>query len=315
MAKAEYLVTGGAGFIGSNIVSELVARGRRVRVLDNLATGRMENLAGVTGRIDFVRGDIRDEKTVRRATTDIRFVLHLGALPSVARSVADPATSNDVNVKGTLNMLIAARDAGVERFVFSSSSSVYGNTPTLPKREDMFPMPLSPYAVQKLTGEYYCRMFYSLYGLNTFVIRYFNVFGPRQNPKSQYAAVVPLFIARIASSVPPVIHGDGRQSRDFTYVSDVVRANLCCCRAPLKAAGDVYNIACGGSTTINEVASLITKIAGANVRPVHVERRAGDVNASQGDSAKARRMLGWKPRVTFEDGLRKTVAFFAGKGV
>lgn len=310
MKDAEYLVTGGAGFIGSNIVRHLVGKGEKVRVLDNFATGRIENISGVMKSIQLVRGDIRNGSIVRRAAKGVRFVLHLAALPSVARSVKNPAAANDMNINGTLQMLIASRDAGVERFVFSSSSSVYGNTRVLPKRENMFPMPRSPYAVQKLTGEYYCRVFHSLYGLNTFVLRYFNVFGPNQNPKSQYAAVVPLFIEKIMNGEPVIIHGDGKQSRDFTYVDDVVSANLCCCRADKAGAGDVYNTACGGRTSINKLAGSLMKLIGRKVKVEHTRSRPGDVFASQGDSARARKALGWKPAVEFEEGLRRTVEFF-----
>lgn len=308
----DYLVTGGAGFIGSNITRHLVGEGKSVRVLDNLATGRKVNISDLESQVEFVEGSITDPDTARSAVDGVEHVLHLAALPSVARSVKDPAASNEVNVGGTLNMLIAARDAGVRRFVFSSSSSVYGNTPTLPKKEDMFPMPLSPYAVQKLTGEYYCRMFHSLYGLNTFVLRYFNVFGPRQNPKSQYAAVIPLFIEMLMNDQPPAIDGDGGQTRDFTFVDDVISANLSCCAAPDSAAGDVYNAARGDRVSINELVSLLQKIMGKDVEPVHNDPRAGDVRDSQADASKAKKALGWESAVTFEEGLKKAVEYYVG---
>jgi len=306
----EYLVTGGAGFIGSNIVRQLVETNKSVRVLDNIETGRIVNIDDIRDRIQFMKGDIRDADTVKEAVRDVRNVLHLAALPSVARSVEDPVTSNRVNVSGTLTMLMESRDAGVERFVFSSSSSVYGDTPTLPKREDMTPMPLSPYAVQKLAGESYCRIFFNLYGLKTYSLRYFNVFGPRQNPKSQYSAVIPLFVDSLRSDRPPVIHGDGKQTRDFTYVDDVVSANLLCCRAPDEAAGGVYNVACGSRISVNELASKLVAMMAKNIEPVHSERRPGDVRDSQADASLAREKLGWEPRTPFDEGLGKTVAFF-----
>ncbi len=313
MADSEFLVTGGAGFIGSNIVHTILGQGRSVRVLDNFSTGRRENLADVLDRCDVVEGDLRETKSVKRAVAGVRYVLHLAALPSVARSVEDPATTNDANITGTLNLLLAARDARVERFVFSSSSSVYGNTPTLPKREDMLPEPLSPYALSKLAGEHYLRMFHSLYGLKTFSLRYFNVFGPRQNPKSDYAAVIPLFVDAFAHDRAPQIHGDGEQTRDFTFVADVVAANLACCAAPESAAGGVYNVAWGRRTSINELATTIAKLLGKDIKPVHSAPRAGDVRDSQADSTRARERLGWKPSVTFEDGLKRTVEWFRGK--
>lgn len=307
----DYLVTGGAGFIGSNIVHRLVKMDSSVRVLDDLSSGRLENLQEVAGAIEFIRGDIRDPATVAAAVRGVRYVLHVAAMPSVVRSVEDPLTTNAVNVEGTLRLLLASRDAGVERFVFSSSSSVYGDSPVLPKRENMIPMPLSPYAVQKLAGEGYCKNFYQLYGLKTFILRYFNVFGPRQNPKSQYAAVIPLFVDAIWAGRPPTIHGDGEQTRDFTFVDDVVDANLCCCTAPAEAAGKVYNIARGDRISINQLAQTINRILGKNIVPVHDAPRPGDVRDSQAESELARRVLGWQPRVGFEEGLAVTVEYFA----
>ena len=309
----DYLVTGGAGFIGSNIVRHLVAQGKGVRVLDNLATGRLSNIQDLMGKIHFIEGDLRRLDTCRAAATGVTHVLHLGAMPSVSRSVQDPIAADQVNTGGTLNMLVAARDAGVRRFVFSSSSSVYGDTPALPKREDMMPAPLSPYAVQKLTGEHYCRIFRGLYGLPTFVLRYFNVFGPRQNPKSQYAAVIPLFIQALKNGQAPTIHGDGGQTRDFTFVADVVSANLCCCDAPDTAAGDVYNVACGTRISINDLAEMLARIIGTDIRAAHDAPAPGDVRDSQGDSAKARRVLGWNWQVPFEEGLKATIAYFSGQ--
>ena len=306
----EYLVTGGGGFIGSNLVHTLVASGRSVRVLDNFSTGRRENLASVASKIELVDGDLCEDAVLKQAVAGVRYIMHFAALPSVIRSVEDPRSTNHVNVTGTLNLLIAARDVGVERVVFSSSSSVYGNTATLPKRENMFPEPLSPYALSKLAGEHYARMFHGLYGLRTFSLRYFNVFGPRQNPKSDYAAVIPLFVDALMHDRSPVIYGDGEQTRDFTYVDDVVAANLCCCTAPDSAVGGVYNVAWGRRTSVNELARTIASVLGKKIEPVHKPARAGDVRDSQTDSTRARELLGWKPGVTFEEGLKRTVEWF-----
>jgi len=305
-----YLVTGGGGFIGSNVVHHLLAKGEKVRVLDNFATGRRENLADILSRIDMVEGDLRNRDDVKKSVTGVSYILHFGALPSVIRSVEDPWTANEVNIDGTLNLLLAARDAGVQRVVFSSSSSVYGDTPVLPKREDMFPSPLSPYALSKLTGEHYCRIFYELYGLKTFCLRYFNVFGPRQNPKSQYAAVIPLFINALLKDSPPVIHGDGGQTRDFTYVEDIIRANLACCTAPESAAGGVFNVAWGNRISILELANTIAGILGKSIKPIHEPSRAGDVRDSQADSTRANTLLSWKPQVSFEEGLKRTIDWY-----
>ncbi len=310
MSADLHLVTGGAGFIGSNLVRRLLADGQRVRVLDNFATGRRENLQEIQRDVEVVEGDLRSEADVRRAAAGARYVLHLGALGSVARSVQDPLTTHEVNATGTLRMLQAAREAGVERFVFSSSSSVYGNTPTLPKREDMTPVPLSPYALSKLAGEQYGRIFHQLYGLATFSLRYFNVFGPRQNPQSQYAAVIPLFVDAYRHDRAPVIHGDGGQTRDFTFVEDVIAANLCCCRASLEGAGGVYNVAWGHRVSIRQLAEQIGALLGKRIAPVHEPARAGDVRDSQADATRARTLLGWNPTVPFEEGLRRTVAWF-----
>lgn len=307
---AEYLVTGGSGFIGSNLVRALLGQGRRVRVLDNLSTGRRENLQDIESRIEFILGDLRDAGTVRRAVQGARHVLHAAALPSVARSVQDPFTTNEVNVTGTVNLLLAARDAKVERLVFSSSSSVYGDTPVLPKREDMTPRPQSPYALSKLTGEHYARLFTELYGLATFSLRYFNVFGPRQDPASQYAAVIPRFIEALRHDQAPVIYGDGAQTRDFTFVEDVVSANLCCCRAPFEAAGMAFNVAWGNRVSIRDLAQQLARIMGKDIRPAHEPARAGDVRDSQADSSLAMTHLNWEPRVPFEEGLRRTIEWF-----
>jgi nucleoside-diphosphate-sugar epimerase len=307
---AECLVTGGSGFIGSNLVRTLVENGRPVRVLDNFSTGRPENLAGVEADIDLIEGDIRDVPTVEQAVRGVKYVFHLAALPSVIRSVQDPGPTHDVNVTGTLNILLAARDNGVERLAFSSSSSVYGDTPTLPKEESMVPMPLSPYAVSKLAGEHYCRVFHRLYGLQTYALRYFNVFGPRQNPKSQYAAVIPLFIDALREGRGPTIYGDGEQTRDFTFVDDVVHGNLCCCTAPEEAAGGIFNIACGRRTSVNDLAARIASIMGKDIKPLHTDARPGDVRDSQAANERATGILGWKSRVSFEQGLERTIEWF-----
>ncbi len=308
----KYLVTGGAGFIGSNIVRRLVNDGKLVRVLDDISTGRMENIADLGDSIDFVRGDVRDRETVAKCLENVRFVFHLAALPSVVRSVEDPVRSNDVNINGTLNVLECARTAGVDRYVMASSSSVYGDTEVLPKREDMKPDPLSPYALQKLTGELYSRIYYQLYGLKTFCLRFFNVFGPRQNPASDYAAVIPLFIRLVTAGEPPIINGDGGQTRDFTYVEDVVEAHLRCCEAPEEAAGEAYNIGCGARTSVNELVALIIEAMGKDgLEPLHREARDGDVRDSQACLEKVTNALGWKPKVDIRQGLKHTMDFFS----
>jgi nucleoside-diphosphate-sugar epimerase len=301
-----YLVTGGAGFIGSNIVEALVARGDGVVVLDNLATGKRENLAPFLSKIKFIEGDICDPAVVAEAMKGIDYVFHEAALPSVPRSVADPVASNRAQVDGTLTVLMAAKKAGVKRVIYAGSSSAYGDTEQLPKVETMPPNPKSPYAVGKLTGEYYCKVFNALYGLETVTLRYFNVFGPRQDPKSQYAAVVPLFITSILNGRRPVIHGDGLQSRDFTYIENVVAANILACTAP-KAAGEVINAACGERTTVLQMAQYIAEIIGAKIEPEHTPSRPGDVKHSLADISKARRLLGYEPTVNVREGLERTV--------
>lgn len=284
--------------------------GRSVRIMDNLVTGRRVNIAPILDAVDFVEGDLCDAATARDAVAGVSYVLHLGALPSVSRSVSDPVAANRTNVDGTLNLLVAARDAGVRRFVFSSSSSVYGNTPTLPKHEDMTPMPLSPYAVQKLTGEHYGRVFHRLYGLPTVGLRYFNVFGPRQDPNSQYSAVIPLFINALRRNAAPTIHGDGEQTRDFTFVGDVVTANLCACTAPDEAAGGVFNVAYEDRTSINDLYRILAGLLDKQIEAQHVDPRPGDVRDSQGDPTAARTVLGWESETTVAEGLRRTVAFY-----
>jgi nucleoside-diphosphate-sugar epimerase len=302
---ASYLVTGGAGFIGSHLTEELIRRGHRVRVLDNLVTGKRENLSHIPG-VDLLEGDLADLATCRRAAQGVDFVLHQGALPSVPRSVKDPVTSNRANIDGSLNILTASRDAGVKRLVYAGSSSAYGDTPTLPKREDMPTNPLSPYALQKLVAEQYCRMFTTLYGFETVTIRYFNVFGPRQDPGSPYSGVISLFTKAILAGRQPTIYGDGEQTRDFTYVANVVDGVLRACEAP-NVAGEVINVATGGRISLNELWRTMTEIAGSSLKPTYEAWRAGDVRDSQADITKARTLLGYSPSISFEAGLRKTI--------
>lgn len=310
MSRDKYLVTGGAGFIGSNIVEELLARGHAVSVFDNFSTGRRENLEPFLADVELITGDLQDAHAVQRAMKRCSFVLHQGALSSVPRSVADPIASNEVNVTGTLNVLLAARDAGVHRVVAASSSSVYGDTPTLPKVETMPVLPMSPYAVSKLAAEKYCAAFYQVYGLETVALRYFNVFGPRQDPTSQYSAVIPRFISAAMQGSNPVIYGDGHQTRDFTYVANVVQANLLACHAP-RVAGDFYNVACGQRYSLLELLSAISDITGMPVEARHEPARAGDVKHSLADISKIRQAMNFEPKVDFREGLEKTVAHFA----
>jgi nucleoside-diphosphate-sugar epimerase len=305
---ASYLVTGGAGFIGSHLVEELVRRGERVRVVDSFITGKRENLAHVSG-VELVEGDLADFSVAQRAVAGIDFVLHQAAIPSVPRSVQDPITSNRANIDASLNVLVAARDARVKRLVYAGSSSAYGNTPTLPKVETMGTAPLSPYALQKLVAEQYGQMFTHLYGLETVTIRYFNVFGPRQDPSSPYSGVISLFIRALIERKQPTIYGDGEQTRDFTYVANVVDGVLKACAAP-AASGEVINVATGGRISLNELFRALKGLTGAAVEPIYAETRAGDVRDSQADIGKARRLLGYEPTVTFEQGLEKTVAWF-----
>ena len=299
------VVTGGAGFIGSNLAEELSKR-YEVTVLDDLSTGRESNLSGLD--VEFAQGSILDTELLARTFRDAHFVFHEAALPSVQRSVEDPARSNLVNVNGTLNVLIAARDAGVKKVLFASSSSVYGDTPVLPKVETMTPAPMSPYAVTKLTDEHYCRVFTALYDLPTVALRYFNVFGPRQDPTSQYAAVIPNFITRILAGEPPVIHGDGRQTRDFTFVRDVVRANILA--AESDAVG-VFNVACQKRIDLLELAGTIMDLVGTRVDPIHEPSRPGDVRDSLADISRAAEAFGYAPAYTLNDGLKETIQWFA----
>lgn len=309
---AEYLVTGGAGFIGSNVVCKLLELGHHVRVLDNFLTGKRENLAEVIGDITLIEGDLRDLETVKQASTGIDYTLHIAALPSVPRSVADPLQSHDINVDGTLHVLEAARQQGVKRVVFSSSSSVYGNTPTLPKHEDMPVSPLSPYAAHKAAGELYCRVYSNIYRLETVCLRYFNVFGARQDPKSQYAAVVPRFITAFQTGSQPTIYGDGEQSRDFTYIENVIAANISASTAP-DVAGEVINVACGSRITVNELALRIGALLGKEVSPEYTPPRQGDVKHSLADVSKAQRLLKYANLIDIDTGLQKTIEWFADR--
>lgn len=308
---SRYLVTGGAGFIGSNLVAELLKRGQKVRVFDNLATGKRENLTPFLKDIEFIEADLRDEAAIGKATQGCDYVLHQAALGSVPRSIADPVTTNEVNIRGTLNALMAARDAGVKRFVAASSSSVYGNTPTLPKVESMTMLPRSPYAVSKLATEKYCQAFHAVYGLETIALRYFNIFGPNQDPTSQYAAVIPLFITRSMADESPIVHGDGLQSRDFTFVDNAVSANLLACEAPAeKVAGEFFNVACGARYSLLDILSGIGDALGKKVTPVHEPTRAGDVRDSLADITKIQDAMGYKVLVPMQEGLRRTVDYF-----
>jgi UDP-N-acetylglucosamine/UDP-N-acetyl-alpha-D-glucosaminouronate 4-epimerase len=305
---ATYLVTGGAGFIGSHLAEALVGRGHTVRVVDNLAGGKRANLAHVTG-IEFLEGDLAEMPVAEQAVRATDYVLHQAAIPSVPRSVADPVTSNRANITATVNVLVAARDAKVKRLVYAGSSSAYGNAATLPKHEAMTPNPLSPYALQKVVGEQYCQLFTQLYGLETVSIRYFNVFGPRQDPGSPYSGVISLFSTALLEGHPPIIYGDGEQTRDFTYVSNVVDGVLRACEAP-DIAGESINVATGSRISLNELLRVMQHIVGTTLQPVYAASRPGDVKDSQADIAKARALLGYEPSVDLEEGLRRTLDWF-----
>jgi nucleoside-diphosphate-sugar epimerase len=300
------LVTGGAGFIGSHLAAHLAQLGHDVRILDNLATGRRSNILHVADDVEFVEGDVQSYERVHNAVAGCEVVFHLAALPSVPRSVEDPLASNATTVTGTLNVLLASRDAGVQRVILASSSSVYGATPELPAREDAAPLPISPYATAKLASEGYCRTFTEVFGLETVALRYFNVFGPRQDPRSEYAAVIPRFITALLAGESPTIFGDGEQSRDFTFVEDVVAANLLAMQAP-GVAGQVFNVAQGGCTTVNSVLEELRTVMGTEVEPRYAPARAGEVRHSRADITRARTILGWTPRVDLRDGLLRTV--------
>jgi nucleoside-diphosphate-sugar epimerase len=314
---ATYLVTGGGGFIGSNLVEALLARGERVRVLDDFSTGRRENLARAPewaakggGAFELIEGDIRDAGTCRRAAAGADYVLHQAAMPSVQRSVMDPVASNAVNVAGTLNVLVAAREAKVKRLVFASSSSLYGESETLPKIESMPSAPISPYGLQKLAGETYCGLFWRLYGLPTVALRYFNVFGPRQDPGSEYSAVIPKFIGAIKAGRTPTIFGDGDQTRDFSFIDNVVQANLKACEAGEEAFGLAFNIACGERISLNDLVRQLGSFAGRDVSPEHADARPGDIRHSLAGIERAERLLGYRPSVDVREGLRRTWAAY-----
>ncbi len=309
----KFLITGGAGFIGSNITDRLLEQGHTVRVIDNFLTGKRENLSKALngGGFELIEGDIRNLDTVRKACKGIDFVLHEAAIPSVPRSIDDPIATNEVNINGTLNVLKAAYENKVKRVVYAASSSAYGDTAVLPKKEDMIPSPLSPYAVSKLTGEYYCRVFTGVYGLETVSLRYFNIFGPRQDPNSTYAAVIPKFITAMLKGESPTVYGDGEQSRDFTYIENVIQANINACYASKEAAGKLFNIACGTRFTLNTVLGLLEKILGKKANPQYLQPKKGDVKHSQADITNASKYIDYKIEVDFETGLKKTVDYFS----
>jgi nucleoside-diphosphate-sugar epimerase len=313
-----YVVTGGAGFIGSNIVERLVHEGASVRVVDDFTTGRRENIdaarasAASGSRLEVLEGNLADPDVARRAATGADFVLHQAAIPSVPRSVAEPLRTHAANITATINLLVAAREAKVRRFVYASSSSAYGDTPTLPKVETMPTNPLSPYAIQKLGGEQYARVFHALYSLPTVSLRYFNIFGPRQDPASEYAAVIPRFITSLAAGTPPTIFGDGGQTRDFCYVDNAVEANLLACRAGSSALGKAFNVACGRRISLLDLVKALNVIVGTNLLPRHDPPRPGDVRDSLADITAAREHLGYEVKVHLEEGLARTAAFFLG---
>ncbi|MFA4941810.1 MAG: SDR family oxidoreductase [Patescibacteria group bacterium] len=305
---SKYLITGGAGFIGSNIAKELLARGEKVRILDNFSTGKRENVEGFKNNPNFelVEGDLRDLETVKKACEGVDFILHQGALPSVPRSIKDPMGVNEVNTLGTLNILEAAKEFGIKRVVFASSSSIYGNDPTLPKHEEMSVSPLSPYALTKYAGERYCQLYHQLYGLETVALRYFNVFGPNQDPSSEYSAVIPKFIKLISENKRPTIYGDGTNSRDFTFVANNVAANIAACTAE-KASGQVMNIACGERYTLLDLIKAINEILGKNIEPEFQPERTGEVKHSMADISRAQEILDFAVKTKFKEGLEETI--------
>jgi nucleoside-diphosphate-sugar epimerase len=308
---AVYLITGIGGFIGSSLARELLRRGERVRGVDNFSTGKRENLAQILGQIDFHEGDILNLDAMKSACTGVDYVLHQAAIPSVPKSVLDPIASNRANVDGTVNVLVAARDAKVKRVIYAASSSAYGDTPTLPKHERMTPDPISPYAVAKLASEHYLISFYRCYGLVTVALRYFNIFGPRQDPSSPYSGVLAKFITQMLAGHQPTIFGDGEQSRDFTYIDNAVEANLLACTAPApQAAGKVFNVATGRRVTLNETFKLLQTLTAYSGSPIYAAERGGDIKHSLADISSAEKHLGYKPKVNFEEGLRRTVDWY-----
>ncbi|MES1207498.1 MAG: SDR family oxidoreductase [Pseudomonadota bacterium] len=311
---SSFLITGGAGFIGSSIARALLARGDRVRVIDNFFSGKRENLADVAKDVEVIEGDIRDDQALARAVSGVEVVFHEAAIPSVPRSLADPISSHDANATGTLKVLAAAKKAGVRRVVYAASSSAYGDTPTLPKIETMRPSPLSPYAVSKLAGEHYCAVFAGAYGLETVSLRYFNVFGPRQDPTSEYAAVIPRFITAALANQGVTVFGDGTQSRDFCFIDNTVEANLAAAAAPAAAvSGGVFNVACGAATSLNQVVKLVSDIVGHPVPITYAQGRVGDVKHSLADITAARERLGYRGAISFAEGLKRTAAWYADR--
>jgi nucleoside-diphosphate-sugar epimerase len=307
---AVYVVTGGGGFIGSHIVENLVRqRNTVVKVIDDFSTGKRENVEAFKNDVEIIEADIADTKNLSQFLKGADYVIHQAAIPSVPKSILDPLKSHNANVNGTLNLLLACRDADVKRVVYASSSSLYGDSPTLPKHEGMMPNPLSPYGAQKLFAEMYCQVFTKAYGLETVSLRYFNVFGPRQDSTSQYSGVLALFIPAVLQGRRPTIYGDGLQSRDFTYVQNVVEANLLACKLP-GVGGQVFNVACGDRITVNSMLHQINKIVGVDISPVYAEPRSGDIKHSQADITRAREHLGYEPKVSFEEGLRATVEWY-----
>ena len=306
---ANYLVTGAAGFIGSHLAERLVQQGHAVRILDNLSTGRIENLGPFRDRVEFIQQDMCDPEVCRQACRDIEVVYHQAAVPSVPRSVEDPRESHQANVTGTFNMLLAARDAGCRRFIMAASSSAYGELEVSPKVETLLPQPLSPYAVAKLAGEQYCSVFYRCYGFETLALRYFNVFGPRQDPQSTYAAAIPAFVTAILAGKPPTVFGDGEQTRDFTYIDNVLQANLLAAAAK-QTRGEVVNIGDGHQVSVNEVIRRINELLGTEVKPVYAPPRAGDVMHSLADITRAGQLLGYEPTVDFAEGLRRSIDYY-----
>lgn len=305
----KYLVTGGAGFIGSHIATALAERGDEVSVFDNLSTGTRDNLAHLGSKVELIEGDLLDRDAVDQAVSDVDVIYHQAALASVPRSVAKPMDTNAACVTGTLNILDAARLAKVKRVIYAGSSSAYGNQPFMSKREGDVPMPLSPYAAAKLAGENYCRAFHATYGLETVVIRYFNVFGPRQDPNSEYSAVIPIFVTKMLAGDRPTVYGDGLQSRDFTFIENVVAGNLAAEKAP-DAAGRVFNVACGRQFSLLDLLASINNVLGTEIEPVFADPRAGDVRESLADISAAREILGYEPKVDFEEGLRRSIEYY-----
>ncbi|UCB57839.1 MAG: SDR family oxidoreductase [Candidatus Omnitrophota bacterium] len=306
-----YLVTGGAGFIGSNIVEALLEKGERVRVIDNFFSGKRRNVASFLDKIELIEGDIRDLPLLKKATEGVDYILHQAALRSVPKSLGDPLVYNEVNVAGTLNVLLAAKEAGVKRVVFASSSSIYGDVEVFPENEMQFPFPISPYAASKLGGELYCGVFSKVYNLETVVLRYFNVFGPRQDLESKYAVVVPRFIISMLKNEAPPVHGDGEQSRDFTYVDNVVEANILASRAP-GVSGEIFNVACGRDYAVLDVVKHLNKIMGTDLEAKFMPPRAADIRRTLADISKAQKLLKFEVKVNFAEGLKKSVDWFKG---